>query len=110
MELLGLIKSTGAKCWKLDKLALSLHLSQHLSVSMRDPIISPKEKPDGGTTKQYDPSAPRTLTEFKEFRSNNPKVVTLNNGTTLRMMSELEWIDTAKRHNQKDALERHKVL
>ena len=23
-------------------------------------------------------------------------------------MSELEWIDTAKRHNQKDALERHK--
>ena len=52
--------------------------------------------------------APRTLTEFKEFRSNNPKVVTLGNGTTLRMMSELEWIDTAKRHNQKDALERHK--
>ena len=54
------------------------------------------------------PSAPRTLTEFKEFRSNNPKVVTLSNGTTLRMMSELEWIDTAKRHNQKNALERHK--
>jgi len=54
------------------------------------------------------PSAPRTLTEFKEFRSNNPKVVTLNNGTTLRMMSELEWIDTAKRHNRKNALERHK--
>ena len=52
--------------------------------------------------------APKTLTEFKEFRSNNPKVVTLANGTTLRMMSELEWIDTAKRHNQKDALERHK--
>ena len=54
------------------------------------------------------PSAPRSLKEFKEFRSNNPKVVTLNNGTTLRMMSELEWLDTAKRHNQKDALERHK--
>ena len=54
------------------------------------------------------PSAPRSLTEFKEFRSNNPKVVTLNNGTTLRMMSELEWIDTAKKHNQKNALERHK--
>ena len=53
-------------------------------------------------------SAPRSLTEFKEFRSNNPKVVTLGNGTMLRMMSELEWIDTAKRHNQKDALERHK--
>ena len=52
--------------------------------------------------------APKTLTEFKEFRSNNPKVVTLGNGTMLRMMSELEWIDTAKRHNQKDALERHK--
>ena len=52
--------------------------------------------------------APKTLTEFKEFRSNNPKVVTLNNGTTLRMMSELEWIDTAKKHNQKDAIERHK--
>ena len=52
--------------------------------------------------------APRTLTEFREFRSNNPKVVTLNNGTTLRMMSELEWIDTAKKHNQKNALERHK--
>ena len=52
--------------------------------------------------------APRTLKEFKEFRSNNPKVVTLGNGTMLRMMSELEWIDTAKRHNQKDALERHK--
>ena len=52
--------------------------------------------------------APRTLTEFKEFRSSNPKVVTLGNGTMLRMMSELEWIDTAKRHNQKDALERHK--
>ena len=53
-------------------------------------------------------NAPRSLTEFKEFRSNNPKVVTLGNGTMLRMMSELEWIDTAKRHNQKDALERHK--
>ena len=53
-------------------------------------------------------SAPRTLKEFKEFRSSNPKVVTLGNGTMLRMMSELEWIDTAKRHNQKDALERHK--
>ena len=52
--------------------------------------------------------APRTLSEFKEFRSNNPKVVTLGNGTMLRMMSELEWLDTAKRHNQKDALERHK--
>ena len=26
----------------------------------------------------------------------------------LRMMSELEWVDTAKKHNQKDALERHK--
>ena len=52
--------------------------------------------------------APRTLTEFKEFRSNNPKVVTLGNGTMLRMMSELEWLDTAKRHNQKDAIERHK--
>ena len=52
--------------------------------------------------------APRTLTEFREFRSNNPKLVTLANGTKLRMMSELEWIDTAKRHNQKDALERHK--
>ncbi len=52
--------------------------------------------------------APKTLTEFREFRSNNPKVVTLGNGTMLRMMSELEWIDTAKRHNQKDALERHK--
>ena len=51
--------------------------------------------------------APRTLTEFKEFRSNNPKVVTLGNGTMLRMMSELEWLDTAKKHNQKDALERH---
>lgn len=54
------------------------------------------------------PNAPRTLTEFKEFRSKNPKVVTLGNGTTLRMMSELEWIDTAKKHNQKNALERHK--
>jgi len=54
------------------------------------------------------PSAPRSLTEFRKFRSNNPKVVTLNNGTTLRMMSELEWFDTAKRHNQKNALERHK--
>ena len=53
-------------------------------------------------------SAPRTLTEFREFHSNNPKIVNLANGTTLRMMSELEWIDTAKRHNQKDALERHK--
>ena len=53
-------------------------------------------------------NAPRTLTEFKEFRSNNPKVVTLGNGTTLRMMSELEWIDTAKKHNHKNALERHK--
>ena len=52
--------------------------------------------------------APRSLTEFREFHSNNPKVVTLGNGTMLRMMSELEWIDTAKRHNQKDALERHK--
>ena len=52
--------------------------------------------------------APRSLTEFREFHSNNPKVVNLANGTTLRMMSELEWIDTAKRHNQKDALERHK--
>ena len=41
--------------------------------------------------------APRTLTEFRDFRSNNPKVVTLGNGTMLRMMSELEWIDTAKR-------------
>ena len=54
------------------------------------------------------PSAPRSLTEFRKFRSKNPKVVTLNNGTTLRMMSELEWLDTAKRHNQKGALERHK--
>ena len=54
------------------------------------------------------PSAPRTLSEFKEFRSNNPKVVTLGNGTMLRVMSELEWIDTAKMHNQQDALERHK--
>ena len=54
------------------------------------------------------PSAPRSLTEFKEFRSNNPKIVNLANGTTLRMMSELEWLDTATRHNQKDALERHK--
>ena len=53
-------------------------------------------------------SAPRTLKEFKEFRLNNPKVVTLGNGTMHRMISELEWIDTAKRHNQKDALERHK--
>lgn len=52
--------------------------------------------------------APRSLTEFREFHSNNPKIVNLANGTTLRMMSELEWIDTAKRHNQKDALERHK--
>ena len=52
--------------------------------------------------------APRTLTEFRDFRLNNLKVVTLGNGTMLRMMSELEWIDTAKRHNQKDALERHK--
>ena len=52
--------------------------------------------------------APKTLTEFKEFRSSNPKVVTLGNGTMLRMMSELEWLDTAKRHNQKDAIERHK--
>jgi len=26
----------------------------------------------------------------------------------LRMMSGLEWVDTAKRHSQKDALERHK--
>ena len=54
------------------------------------------------------PSAPRSLKEFKEFRSNNPKVVTLGNGTMLRMMSELEWIDTAQRHNQNNALERHK--
>ena len=53
-------------------------------------------------------SAPRSLTEFRDFHSNNPKIVNLANGTTLRMMSELEWIDTAKRHNQKDALERHK--
>ena len=52
--------------------------------------------------------APRTLTEFRDFRSNNPKVVTLGNGTMLRMMSELEWLDTATRHNQKDALKRHK--
>ena len=52
--------------------------------------------------------APRTLTEFRDFRLNNPKVVTLGNGTMLRMMSELEWLDTAKKHNQKDALERHK--
>ena len=52
--------------------------------------------------------APKTLTEFRKFHSDNPKMVNLSNGTTLRMMSELEWIDTAKRHNQKDALERHK--
>lgn len=52
--------------------------------------------------------APRTLKEFREFHSNNPKIVNLANGTTLRMMSELEWLDTATRHNQKDALERHK--
>ena len=51
---------------------------------------------------------PRTLKEFRDFHSNNPKIVNLANGTTLRMMSELEWLDTAKRHNQKDALERHK--
>ena len=53
-------------------------------------------------------NAPRSLTEFREFHSNNPKIVNLANGTTLRMMSELEWMDTAKRQNQKDALERHK--
>ena len=53
-------------------------------------------------------SAPRTLAEFKEFRSNNPKIVNLANGIILRIISQIEWINTAKKHDQKDAVERHK--
>ena len=57
-------------------------------------------------TKQ--PKSPRTLSEFREFTANNPKIVTLQNGEILRMLSEIEWIDIAKRHNQDDALESQK--
>ena len=57
-------------------------------------------------TKQ--PKPPRTLSEFREFTANNPKIVTLQNGKILRMMSEIEWIDIAKKHNQDDALESQK--
>lgn len=57
-------------------------------------------------TKQ--PKSPRTLSEFREFTANNPKIVTLQNGEILRMLSEIEWIDIAKRHNQDDAFESQK--
>ena len=54
------------------------------------------------------PKSPRTLSEFREFAANNPKIVTLQNGKILRMLSEIEWVDIAKRHNQDDALESQK--
>ena len=31
--------------------------------------------------------SPRTLSEFREFTANNPKIVTLQNGKILRMLS-----------------------
>ena len=57
-------------------------------------------------TKQ--PKSPRTLSEFREFTANNPKIATLQNGEILRMLSEIEWVDIAKRHNRDDALESQK--
>ena len=57
-------------------------------------------------TKQ--PKPPRTLSEFREFTANNSKIVTLQNGKILRMLSEIEWVNIAKRHNQDDALESQK--
>ena len=39
-------------------------------------------------TKQ--PKSPRTLSDFREFTANNPKIVTLKNGKILRMLSEIE--------------------
>ena len=54
------------------------------------------------------PKPPRTLSEFREFTANNRKIVTLQNGKILRRMSEIEWIDIAKRHNRDNALESQK--